>query len=160
MRSDVFHPPDVCHPLLSLEDDLGFLIARTHRAMRGYLVHRLGSLGATFEQYQVLMSLSEGDHIPQHVLAGRMSLEPSSMTRMLHRMEKSGLVTRIEDETDSRVRLVVLTSEGRGLLEPLAAIRDECFDEVLQDLREAEGVEELKRLLNLVFLRASKTAQD
>jgi DNA-binding MarR family transcriptional regulator len=145
---------------LSLEDDLGFLIARTHRAMRGYLVHRLGSLSVTFEQYQVLIGLSEGDHIPQHVLAERITLEPSSMTRMLNRMEKSGLVTRVDDEADSRVRHVILTTKGRRLLEPLAAIRDEYFNEVLQDLREADGVEELKRLLNLIFSRASKTAQD
>ena len=144
---------------LYLEDDLGFLIARTHRAMRGYLVHRLGSLGVTFEQYQVLIGLSEGDHIPQHVLAERIALEPSSMTRMLNRMEKSGLVTRVDDEADSRVRHVLLTSAGRTSLEKVVVIRNECFDEMLQGLKE-QDTEELKRLLNTIFHRISQTSQD
>jgi MarR family transcriptional regulator for hemolysin len=143
----------------TLVDDLGFLIARTDRTMRGYLFRRLKRLGVTFEQFQVVIGLCEGDDIPQHVLADRMSLEPSSMARLLRRMECAGLVVRVEDEVDSRVRRVRLTDQGRSLLEGMIAIREETLSEVLECLTEKE-VHEFKRLLNTIFYCIGKLPQD
>jgi DNA-binding MarR family transcriptional regulator len=143
----------------TLVDDLGFLIARTDRTMRGHLFRRLKRLGVTFEQFQVVIGLCEGDNIPQHVLADRMSLEPSSMARLLRRMERAGLVVRVEDKADSRVRRVRLTDKGRSLLKGMIAIREESLSEVLECLTEKE-VHELKRLLNTIFCCISELPQD
>jgi DNA-binding MarR family transcriptional regulator len=126
------------------------LVARTYRTLRNDLYQRLRPLRVTFEQFQVLLGLSEGDDIPQHVLADRMSLEPSSMTRMLSRMEKRGLIKRVDDEEDSRVRRVLVTEAGHRLWEKMEATRDRQLDEVLRCLADEE-INLLKQLLNRLY---------
>lgn len=132
-----------------LEKDFGLLIARTHRVLRTYIYQILKSMHVTFEQFQVLVGLSAGDNIPQHVLAERMDLEPSSIARMLNRMEKRGLITRVEDEEDSRIRRVLMTEEGSNLWHRIAPVRDRYLEAALACLTDEE-VSQLEQLLNRV----------
>nr|MBC7245629.1 MarR family transcriptional regulator [Chloroflexota bacterium] len=136
--------------MILLENDLGFLLGRTDRAMRNYLLHRLQPLGVTFQQLQVLVGLSEGDAISQDALAKRMFLEPGFITRMLQRLEQDGFVARVGDEQDARKRLVLLTPKGRELCEKVETVRTAALQDALRSLSEEE-VNELQRLLNRLF---------
>lgn len=136
--------------MIPLQEDVGFLVARTDRAMRSYLVHRLQPLGITFQQFQVLVGLSEGDGIPQELLAERVCLETSFLARLLQRLEKEGLIRRVIAEQDARVRLVLLTPKGQTLRDQVESVRVAALKQVLHDLSEEE-VKELKRLLNRIF---------
>jgi DNA-binding MarR family transcriptional regulator len=129
------------------EDDFGLLLARTHRAMRSQFAGRLGMHGIRFEQYQALLALSRGDGIAQHVVAERLSLEPTYTGRMLRRADKAGLITRPRDPADARVRNVRLTAKGRALWETAERIRGRALPEAMSCLTEQERGE-LKRLLN------------
>lgn len=135
--------------MLPLKKDFGLLIARTHRVLRSYIYHQLSTMRVTFEQFQVLVGLSAGDDIPQNVLAERMDLEPSSIARMLSRMEKRDLITRVEDQADSRVRRVVVTEKGRELWRQIAPIRERHLEKALDCLTDEEVVQ-LEELLNRV----------
>ena len=75
---------------LRLEDDLGFLLARAHRAMRRWLMARLDFLGVTYEQFVVLAYLWQEANISQSELAQRTFMDKTSLARMLHRMENAG----------------------------------------------------------------------
>ena len=133
-----------------LENDLGFLVARTHRAMRRWLTSRLEPLGLTYEQFRVLNSLCEQDRISQVSIADRASIDVTSLARMLERMEKAGLVRREPSPDDSRINLVVLTERARQLAAQFAPIRTLGLETATKGL-DAKEVIELQRVLNVIL---------
>lgn len=132
---------------MRLEGDYGLLIARTHRAMRARFSRVLASHGITFEQYHTLLGLSEGDGVPQHVVAERLDLEPTYTARMLHRAEQAGLIERRPDHKDGRVRCVFLTAKGEALWQLAQQIRARTHPETMSCLTDAQRLQ-LKGLLN------------
>jgi DNA-binding MarR family transcriptional regulator len=133
-----------------MEDNLGFLLARTHRAMRRSLVSLLEPTGITYEQFRVLNALCEEEDVSQVDLADRVNADQTSLARMLGRMESAELISRTVDAADSRVNRIMLTDKGRYLFSQIAPQRDQALSLAVQDLGEKEVVE-LKRLLNRIY---------
>lgn len=79
----------------------------------------LNVLGITYPQYLVLLVLWEKDCQPVNDIAHRLLLETNTVTPLLQRMEKIGLVSRKKGEQDKRQHLVSLTKKGQ-LLEQMA----------------------------------------
>ena len=133
-----------------LDDDLGFLVAQTHRAMRRWIMARLAPLGITYEQFKVLNALCEEENVTQAKMAGRVQMDKTSLARMLTRMEASGLISRQGDPADSRLKRIFLTDRGRRLALQVAPYRDQGLRTAAQGMSEEE-VKELKQLLGIVF---------
>ena len=73
--------------------------------------------GLPLTWYDVLVQLQEaGGRLRMQELAERVLLHKSSVTRVVDRMEESGLVERVACETDGRSRYAVLTADGRQTL--------------------------------------------
>jgi DNA-binding MarR family transcriptional regulator len=136
-----------------LEDDLGFLMARTHRAMRQALMSCLEPLGITYRQFQVLNALCEADDVSQIALADHVNMDTTSLARMLARMEEAGLIGRAQDPSDSRVNRITLADKGRQLALQVAPLREQALSKSTGGLNEKE-VKELKRLLNRIYIDA------
>ncbi len=134
---------------MQLEDDYGLLMARTHRALRSRFTRELGRHGITFEHYQTLLGLSEGEGVPQRVVADRLALEPTYTARMLHRVEKAGLIERRPDENDGRVRCVYTTTRGQEVWGIARAIRQRTLPQAMSCLTDVER-QQLRRLLNTI----------
>lgn len=105
------------------------------------------------QQYEVfpgqpplLMRLAETDGLIQKELAKRINVKPATLTVMINRMVKSGLVTRKPDQQDQRVSRVYLTEKGRlatqAVKEALRVLENKCFEHF-----SAEEKELLRRLL-------------
>ncbi|MFF5520062.1 MarR family winged helix-turn-helix transcriptional regulator [Streptomyces coeruleorubidus] len=60
----------------------------------------------------VLLHIAEGDPLRPGVLAARLSVEASHVTRQLRRLERTGHVTRVPDPDDRRAQRVQLTETG------------------------------------------------
>jgi Transcriptional regulators len=75
----------------------------------------LDAMGITYPQYLVLFTLWEGDGRTIGAIAERLSLESSTITPLVKRMEAAGLVTRARSAEDERRVLVHLTDKGRSL---------------------------------------------
>ena len=73
--------------------------------------HGLGRLSPA--QGRILMALYEQDDIPVRKLSEMTSLDKSTLSLSLTRMEQFGLVERSGDEKDRRVVRVKLTRSGR-----------------------------------------------
>jgi len=131
-------------------DDLGFLIARTHRAMRRWLASRLDPFDITHEQFAVLACLWDEEGLSQTELAERAYADETSLTRMLQRMEESELIRREGDEEDQRVNRVHLTAAARDLEAQVIPLRQRGLRQATEGLSSYE-VRELKRMLNRVF---------
>ena len=77
----------------------------------------LTALGITYPQYLVLMVLWEKDNQPVNDIAHRLFLETNTVTPLLQRMEKLGIVSRKKGEQDKRQQIVSLTAKGKELEE-------------------------------------------
>jgi len=72
----------------------------------------LTELGITYPQYLVLMVLWEKDCQPVNDIAHRLMLETNTVTPLLQRMEKLGIISRKRGEQDKRQHIVSLTAKG------------------------------------------------
>ncbi|SDN39371.1 MarR family winged helix-turn-helix transcriptional regulator [Limosilactobacillus mucosae] len=66
-------------------------------------------------QGRVLFLLSKHENISQRELANLARIKPGSMTEILSRMERDGLIKRQRDESDKRIIHVRLTQAGADL---------------------------------------------
>lgn len=82
----------------------------------------LDKLGITYPQYLVLNVLWEQDNQPVGSIAERLSLESSTVTPLVKRLETAALVTRTRHRDDERRVLVSLTPRGRELRENSACL--------------------------------------
>jgi DNA-binding MarR family transcriptional regulator len=115
----------------------------------------LGELGLTYPQYLVMLVLWE--HQPQTVgaLGARLYLDSGTLTPLLKRMEKAGLVTRVRDPKDERRVLVDLTNSGKALRERALHV-----PETMSNGYKPDGVEELRESVRaLVSVLAQHNAR-
>ena len=75
----------------------------------------LDKLGVTYPQYLVLSVLWEGDGQTIGAIAEHLSLEPSTITPLVKRLEQAGFVGRQRNPDDERQVRVRLTAKGRDL---------------------------------------------
>ncbi|MFH1176255.1 MAG: MarR family transcriptional regulator, partial [Acidobacteriota bacterium] len=103
-----------------------------------------GGAGAVRPSYlPVLMSLWQEDGLRVSDLTRRAGLEPSTMTTLLDRMERDGLLGRRLDPDDRRAQRVFLTSVAGAVHDAALAAVDECLTEVLAGV----GPERLETLM-------------
>lgn len=100
---------------LTLEDQLCFSLYATSMAINRTYKPLLDQLGITYPQYLVLSALWEEDGRTVGAIAERLSLESSTITPLVKRLEAAGLVTRARGADDERRVLVSLTGRGRAL---------------------------------------------
>jgi DNA-binding MarR family transcriptional regulator len=95
------------------------------------LSDRLSQFGITPGQYGVLNYLWEAKQANPKDLAHELSLENSTISGVLDRMQKKGLIDRLLDPNDRRSILVVLTPEGAALEGDVLSAVDEVNRQVL-----------------------------
>ena len=97
---------------LKLDNQLCFLLYTASRLVAGAYNPYFEQLGITYPQYLVLLVLWEKDHQPVNDIAKRLLLETNTVTPLLQRMEKAGLIDRKRGEKDTRQRIVSLTDRA------------------------------------------------
>ena len=117
---------------LKLENQLCFRLYTAARLTTQAYFPYFEPIGITYPQYLVLLILWENDHQPVNDIAHRLHLETNTVTPLLQRMEKQGLLTRTRGKEDTRQRIVSLTQKGRELEEQAKSIPD-CLSSQLTD---------------------------
>ena len=105
------------HNELLLDNQLCFRLYTASRLITQAYTPILTRLGITYPQYLVLMVLWEKDMQPVNDIAHRLFLETNTVTPLLQRMEKQGIIVRQKGKEDKRQQIVSLTEEGRALEE-------------------------------------------
>ncbi len=103
------------HAELQLDNQLCFRIYTAARLITQAYTPILTKLGITYPQYLVLMVLWEQDGLPVNDIAHRLMLETNTVTPLLQRMEKLGIISRKKGEKDKRQQIVSLTEQGRAM---------------------------------------------
>ena len=106
--------------------------------------------GLTTEQFTLLAAVkgAGGSRRPGE-LATLMDRSPNSVSMLVDRMAKAGLVRRIRDRKDRRVVNVMLTDKGEKALEPASAVGWELVRKILSPLSD-EDRNTLANLLEIV----------
>lgn len=120
------------HEELQLDNQLCFRLYAATRLITQAYTPMLNQLGITYPQYLVLMVLWEADSQPVNDIAHRLMLETNTMTPLLQRMEKMGLVSRQRGREDRRQQIVSLTEKGRAIEEQAYAIIPEGMGKELR----------------------------
>ena len=102
---------------LKLEKQLCFRLYTVSRLVTQAYRPYFEPLGITYPQYLVLLILWERDNLPVSDIASRLMLDTNTVTPLLQRMEREGLVARTRGTVDSRQRIVSLTPRGRAMQE-------------------------------------------
>jgi DNA-binding MarR family transcriptional regulator len=100
---------------IPLDDQLCFSLYGATIAVNRAYKPLLDRLGITYPQYLVLSALWEEDGRTIGAIAERLSLEPSTITPLVKRLEQAGLLTRERNPADERQVQVRLTGKGHGL---------------------------------------------
>lgn len=99
-----------------LDEQLCFTLYEVNMAINRAYKPMLDEMGITYPQYLVLNALAEKDGMTIGAIASRLSLESSTVTPPVKRMEQAGLVERRRSKEDERQVHVWLTPAGRALL--------------------------------------------
>jgi len=88
-------------------------------------------------QPSLLFTLHDQDGQSQKELAEKLNNKPATITVMIHRMEKNGLVERRSDERDQRMTRVFLTPKGKiahdAVSEAMTVMESLCFSNFTAD---------------------------
>jgi len=113
--------PKAASASLLLEDRIFVALLKTADIVGQEAEQLLRSQGLTGAQYNVLRILrgAEPDGLPCRGIADRMISHDPDMTRLLDRMEKRRLITRMRQTDDRRVVKTRITRDGLELLHTL-----------------------------------------
>jgi DNA-binding MarR family transcriptional regulator len=103
----------------------------------------------------VLLCLWEEDGLKVVDLGRRAGLETSTMTGLLDRMERDGLVKRDPDPDDRRAHLIHLTDKGREVRDPVLKVVDRVIGDVFAGVSE-EDLDRMKNVLRQLLINARK----
>ena len=120
---------------LKLDNQLCFRLYTAARLTMQVYYPYFEPLGITYPQYLVLLVLWEKDRQPVNDIARRLHLETNTVTPLLQRMEKQGLLKRTRGKEDTRQRIVSLTAQGKALEERAKDIPS-CLEQQLSDKME------------------------
>lgn len=142
-------------PLL-LERQVCFALSVASRSVIGAYKPVLDPLGITHPQYLVMLALWEQRQLSLNELAQLLSQEPSTLSPLVKRLEREGLVARVRSANDERRLEITLTEAGEALRERAVAVPGEMARRLGMSLEELSSIHE--SMLRLV--EAAKRAGD
>lgn len=125
---------------------INLLMTRAQQSVHQYFRAQLAALGVTPVQYAVMDALWREDNLTPSQIASAISLDGSTVTGILDRLESKELCKRLPDPNDRRALRVVLTESGRALEAPLMKVIAECNETILAPFT----AEEKKTLIELL----------
>ena len=92
----------------------------------------------TIEQWSVLACLWKNDGVTQQDLCNLTSKDKPSMTRLIDKLERRKLVTRISSIVDRRINLIQLTDDGKNMEEKATNLVESIVARTLSNITDEE----------------------
>jgi DNA-binding MarR family transcriptional regulator len=127
-------------PFVSLEQEAMLNIARTDAVLSYSIIEALKPFDITPTQYNVLRILRGAGHngLCREDIRERLVAQVPDVTRLLDRLEQSGLVDRARDKTDRRLVNTRITHAGLELLKKLDGPVNAAHEKQLGHLTKTE----------------------
>jgi DNA-binding MarR family transcriptional regulator len=128
------------------QNHIAFLMADASRLFRRIFDEQARRLGVTGQQWRVLAALARHPGAKQNVVADILEVEPITLSRMVDRLAKSGMVERRADPADRRAWCLHLTGPAIPLIEEMRLMSHDITARALSQF----NAEEEAQLLHLV----------
>lgn len=124
---------------------LGYLLHEVTRLMKRRFEEEAKAHGVTLPQWRVLTQVALSDGISQVAIAQAIDADQMTVSSMLDRLAKRGLVTRHPDPADSRAKLARVTDEGLQVIQTARDVGTAMYEAALtgldaQDIATASSV--------------------
>ena len=133
-----------------LREGFGALVARAARQWRREVDRRLQPFGLTEATWLPLIYIARAPApMRQKDLAAALTLDGSSVVRLLDALETSGLIERREGDPDRRAKTIALTARGLSIIQQVEAVSREVRNATLTGLSD-DDLGTATRVLELV----------
>jgi len=95
------------------------VLGKAFQAASKYFYAGLEGTGIDDTDFRILEALLNKGPLPVNTIGPKVYLTPGSISVAIDRLLDRGLVSRVESPEDRRVRIVSLTSKGKGLIAPV-----------------------------------------
>lgn len=129
-----------------VEDSVGYLVTRVRASIFAAVGRELAAFGLSAAQGSILIYIAHGRGDRAADIARDYDYDTGSMTRMVERLARKGLLRRVRDESDRRVQRLELTPKGRALTQRLPAMIARVLNQHLRGFTRAE-LNQLKGML-------------
>lgn len=128
------------NPMLPLSSNrLGTLVSLVSRQWRKAVDARLQAFGLSEATWLPLLRLAQaGKPMRQKDLAAVLTLDTSSVVRILANLDAAGLIEQHPDEEDRRAKAITVTEAGRALVRQVESVSQGIEDEVLADIAQGD----------------------
>ena len=92
----------------------------------------------SIEQWTVLACLWNKDKVTQQTLCSLTAKDKPRMTRLIDKLERSNLVTRVSDHNDRRINLIHLTNKGCALEQKATELVQKIVSKALNNITDEE----------------------
>lgn len=137
---------------MELNQCINFLLTKAQQKVFQHFKVNLAHFGVTPVQYGILKCLWVEKMQSPRQIANHLSLDGSTITGILDRMENKDLLYRVPDPNDRRALRVYLTEKGASLREPIDKVIGESNEYILEIFTKEEQ-EQLKQLLEKIESR-------
>lgn len=136
-------------PSQQLDDEMSFKLYMLNRLIQQEYQVFLAPLHLTYPQYLVMKILMEGDGIPVNVITSRLMLESNTVTPILQRLEKQGLIKRGYSCNDQRQRIITLTDQGKDMRQEIADVSSLVAESLREKDTSCETAHRLESMLGV-----------
>ncbi|MCA1666260.1 MAG: MarR family transcriptional regulator [Thermomicrobia bacterium] len=144
---------------MPLRDQLSQDIARVTWGGARQFAAALTPFGLTLQQYFTLVAINGASACTMGMLASQTHHSLGTMTGIVDRLVRQGLVTRCSHPTDRRIVVVQLTASGKETLAQVEDMRQEQLDSALTKMGEPQA-RNLIRLLGQYLAAMEINATD
>jgi DNA-binding MarR family transcriptional regulator len=141
---------DPAHPDFRIADWPFYLITRTARRYEMDMEHALQRIDMDVPSWRAIMLLHECSPSSVSEIAERAVIRLSTMTRVVQRLEKRGLVSLSTRAADARVTDVYITDAGEKIVKQVREVASRIYQSAFKDL-DAVQIETLNTLLLRIF---------
>jgi DNA-binding MarR family transcriptional regulator len=134
------------------DDRLIYLVFTAQQKLKTYLNNTLSSEGVTVTPAQaaILFMLREKDGQSMSELSQVLSMDNSTVTGLVDRLQRSGLVTRRANPDDRRISLIRITPQGVEEIKKAKPVITRVNERIKSGLSEQE-IHTFKCILNSFF---------
>ena len=135
-----------------IDDYLSYLLARASYAVYKEFDAEVKKAGLSSLEWRVLATLQGTETLSIGELAREVLAQQPTLTKLIQRMSKSGLVERLADADDARKTVVAATPAGRKVVAGLLA-HAKAHEQALLGEFKGEEVQALKKILHALINR-------
>jgi DNA-binding MarR family transcriptional regulator len=120
------------------ENSIGYLIYEVARLMRRRFEDEASVHGFTLPQWRALAEIYRTEGLAQVSLAAALDVDQMTVSGIVSRLEKRGLIDRYPDPNDSRAKLARLTPAGLALVTDAKNVGRALYENALDGLSPAD----------------------